>query len=176
MISKNFSMPISAPNPASVMTNPSGPTSFNARRSARMELWKYSIFLYKDFNICLVPLLVLSSTIPSKVYDIIDRLPVHGQYWRRDRRARTREFPRESALGWDGRCHAWAPEGRHDISIIMFIGYYMLWSKWYRKRISDSDIISSHGLSVLVRSNNDLAQSITHVLERSRESENGHDL
>ena len=36
-ILKNFSMPISAPNPASVTTYPFSPTSFKAILSARME-------------------------------------------------------------------------------------------------------------------------------------------
>lgn len=34
---KNFSIPMSAPNPASVTTNPSSPTSFRAILSARIE-------------------------------------------------------------------------------------------------------------------------------------------
>mmetsp|Transcript_3448 Transcript_3448/g.5023 ORF Transcript_3448/g.5023 Transcript_3448/m.5023 type:complete len:387 (+) Transcript_3448:543-1703(+) len=41
---KNFSMPMSAPKPASVITNPSGPASFSATWSATMELFPWAMF------------------------------------------------------------------------------------------------------------------------------------
>mmetsp|Transcript_22467 Transcript_22467/g.53260 ORF Transcript_22467/g.53260 Transcript_22467/m.53260 type:complete len:289 (+) Transcript_22467:718-1584(+) len=44
LILKNFSIPISAPNPASVTTNPSGPTSLRAISSATTELFPVAMF------------------------------------------------------------------------------------------------------------------------------------
>ena len=41
---KNFSMPMSAPKPASVTTYPSDPTSFNAMSSAMMEEFPVAMF------------------------------------------------------------------------------------------------------------------------------------
>lgn len=52
-ILKNFSIPMSAPNPASVNTKPSSPTSLSAIKSANEELAPWAIFANGPENKCL---------------------------------------------------------------------------------------------------------------------------